>query len=140
MRNKDYWMVFPELLDAQLSRRMGRRIGLSEAVEEPTLLEIKLAAQKLGYTVEIQKEKAYPRRWWDSRGLATIPVMENLTKQQLLLQLSDTIRKKVRPALEKRKEKLKTKKISKKRADTKGKLIRPVEEGKSGRKKPVRRR
>lgn len=133
-------MVFPELMDAQLSRRMGRRIELSKAIEDPTLLEIKLAAQMLGYNVEIQKEKAYPRRWWDNRGLATVPVMDSLTKQQLLLQISDTIRKKVRPALEKRKEQLKSKKTRKKRADSKGKLIRPVEEGKLGRKKPVRRR
>jgi signal recognition particle subunit SRP19 len=140
MRNKNNWMIFPELLDAKLSRKMGRRIDRSTAIEDPSLLEIKLAAQMLGHEVETHKDKAYPRRWWDARGLATIPVKNNLTKQQLLLQLSDTIRKKVRPALEKRKEQLKTKKVRKKGADAKGKLIRPEEEEKSERKKTVRRR
>ncbi|MFQ5978231.1 MAG: signal recognition particle subunit SRP19/SEC65 family protein [Candidatus Heimdallarchaeota archaeon] len=140
MRNKENWMIFPELFDARLSRKYGRRIGLSEAIEEPSLLEIKLAAQMLGYDVETHKDKAYPRRWWDARGLATIPVKEDLTKQQLLLQINDTIRKKVRPALEKRKEQLKTKKTRKKGSDGKGKLIRPIDDDKSGRKKKTVRR
>ena len=108
MKNKANWMIFPELLDASISRKMGRRISLADAIEQPSLLEIKLAAQMLGYDVETHKEKAYPRRWWETRGLATIPKVNNLTKQQLLLQLSDTIHRKVRPALEKRKEQLKT--------------------------------
>jgi len=140
MRNKGSWKVFPELLDATISRREGRRTPVERSVETPSLVEVKLAAQLLGYDVEVHKDKAYPRRWYDCRGLATISIVDDLTKHNLLLQLSDTIRDRVRPALQKKKEQQRTKKDREKGVETRGKLIRQAGERKPRRKKIVRRR
>ncbi len=140
MRNKDSWMIFPEFLDANLSRKQGRRLAVNDAIEAPNLLEMKLAAQLLNYNFNLLKEKSYPRRWWDNNGLLTISKIPSRSKQQILIEISETIRSKVRPAIQKRKEQKKTKKIPSKKAETKGKLIRPIDEKKLDKKKIVRRR
>lgn len=103
-RDRTHYFVFPEYFDKSLSRREGRRLPLSEAVEKPRLLELKLAAEKLGYDYELREHAAYPRQWWQSKGLILIQKKES--KLKTLREISNEIKIRIRPALEKKEKEL----------------------------------
>ncbi len=102
-RENTHYIIFPEYLDKNLTRKQGRRIPLNEALENPTLLELKLAAQKLEYDYEIQEYSAYPRQWWEARG--RILVEKKIPKLQTLRKMSVEIPR-IRAAIIKQKKQL----------------------------------
>lgn len=103
-RDNSHYFVYPEYFDQSLTRKEGRRLPLSLAIENPTLIEIKLAAEKMDYRYEMKKDAAYSRHWWDPKGLILIENKE--TKQQLLVNLGETVKNVIRPALEKQKKEI----------------------------------
>ncbi|MFX0084151.1 MAG: signal recognition particle subunit SRP19/SEC65 family protein [Candidatus Hodarchaeota archaeon] len=116
-RDNTHYVIFPEYFDRDLTRKEGRRLPLKEALENPTLLELKLAAQKLEYNYETREDAAYPRLWWDKKGL--IYVEKRTSKLKTIRDMSSEIHTYIRPALEKQKhqliEKAKKRKIGKTR-------------------------
>ena len=113
-RDNTHYFVYPEYFDRALKRSEGRRLPLDSALENPTLDEIRLAAEKLNLDYDVIKEGSYPRQWWNSRGL--ILVEKKDSKLSTLRNLSHEIEKNIRPALEKMKKELregKKKKIRK---------------------------
>ncbi len=103
-RDNTHYVIFPEYFDKHLTRKEGRRLPLKEALENPTLLELKLAAQKLEYDYETREEAAYPRQWWDKKGL--IYVEKRTSKFKTMRDMSFEIQTHIRPALEKQKKQL----------------------------------
>jgi len=103
-RDNFHYFVYPEYFDQSLTRKEGRRLPLSIAIENPTLLEIKLAAEKMEYKYEIKKDSAYSRQWWNPKGLILIENKE--PKQQLLVNIGKTVKNIIRPALEKQKKEI----------------------------------
>ncbi|MFX1545718.1 MAG: signal recognition particle subunit SRP19/SEC65 family protein [Promethearchaeota archaeon] len=103
-RDTTHYFIFPEYLNQSLTRKEGRRISLEEAVENPTITEIRLAAEKLELDYEIKKYAAYPRHWWERNGL--ILVEKKKSKLQTLKDLSSEIKTYIRPAIEKQKKAL----------------------------------
>lgn len=102
MRKDPRIRIYPEYLDATLTRAQGRRLPQKYAVEKPSLLELKIAAQKLGLEPEVDQEKAYSRRWFEPRGLVYLrhPDPESrVPKTQLLRSLGETVRDYARPRL-----------------------------------------
>ena len=97
-RGPRIFRVFPELIDAQLTRREGRRISQSEGVDHPLSEEIRLAAEHMGYSVTV-KEGSYPRRHWDGRNIVLIE-KKDVPKTKLLGSIAKDIKSFVRPALE----------------------------------------
>lgn len=112
-RDNTHYFIYPEYLDKELTRKEGRRLPIIQALENPTITEIRLAAEKLGYEYEIRKIAAYPRQWWERNGLILIE-KEN-PKLQTLKDLSNEIKMYIRPALEKQKKEL-TKEAKKRRS------------------------
>ncbi len=112
-RDNTHYFIYPEYLDKELTRKEGRRLPIIQALENPTITEIRLAAEKLGYEYEIRKNAAYPRQWWERNGLILIE-KEN-PKLQTLKDLSNEIKMYIRPALEKQKKEL-TKEAKKRRS------------------------
>lgn len=53
--------IFPQYLDARLSRKQGRRLTLHQAVFNPTLEEIHEALLSFGYKDVFIVDKTYPR-------------------------------------------------------------------------------
>ncbi|UCE13321.1 MAG: hypothetical protein JSV04_14190 [Candidatus Heimdallarchaeota archaeon] len=111
-RDNTHFFVFPEYFDKGLTRKGGRRLSLEDALENPTLTELRLAAEKLGYDYEIQEDAAYPRHWWDQKGL--ILIEKKAPKLETLQKLSGEIKTYIRPALEKKKKELQDKRTQKK--------------------------
>ncbi|NHJ02752.1 MAG: hypothetical protein EAX86_11490 [Candidatus Heimdallarchaeota archaeon] len=99
-----HYFIFPEYFDKSLTRKEGRRLPLNEAIENPSLTELRLAAEKIGLSYETRKDAAYPRHWWEPNGI--ILVEKKIGKQQTLKDLSNQVRSYIRPALEKQKKEL----------------------------------
>lgn len=56
-----YVIVYPQYFDSKASRKMGRRVSKSLAVDSPSLARVEEACRKLGLKVILEHDKAYPR-------------------------------------------------------------------------------
>jgi signal recognition particle subunit SRP19 len=104
VRNDHRIRIFPEYFDKSLPRGKGRRLPLKLALENPSLNELKIAGQKLGYEVEIDPQKAYPRTWDNPKGILYIS-MESAqklerNKSKMLIDLSKTVTEYARPKIQ----------------------------------------
>ncbi len=64
----DRIVVWPVNIDSLKSRKEGRKTSKKYAVPSPTLKEISNAAKRLNLNPLIEKDKAYPREWWEVSG------------------------------------------------------------------------
>jgi signal recognition particle subunit SRP19 len=76
-------VLWPAFFDADLSRRLGRRVGTDLAVEEPTVDEIAAAVGQVGYDAVIERNVAYPREHWRERGRVLVDA-DDATKSDLV--------------------------------------------------------
>jgi signal recognition particle subunit SRP19 len=65
-------VVWPANIDAKKSRADGRKISERYAVASPTLKEIAEAAERLGLNPQVEREKAYPKEWWEVSGRVVV--------------------------------------------------------------------
>ena len=65
MRNKHKIMIYPCYFDVKRSRRLGRRVPKSLAVQKPALDELKVIADVLKLVYEVDEEAKHPAAWWD---------------------------------------------------------------------------
>ncbi|MFX1534932.1 MAG: signal recognition particle subunit SRP19/SEC65 family protein, partial [Promethearchaeota archaeon] len=103
------------------SRKEGRRVPKSESISQPTLLELRLAAEKVGWNFEEDKEGVYPKEHWKKRGLIRIEKPDDLNKTMVLKQLSREIKTYVRPRLELKRQQIQESKKYKKKVYSGGK-------------------
>ncbi|UCG90272.1 MAG: hypothetical protein JSU57_00675 [Candidatus Heimdallarchaeota archaeon] len=136
-RDNTHYFIFPEYLDKSLTRKEGRRLSLDLALENPTIAEIRLAAEKLEYNFEVQKFAAYPRQWWERKGL--ILIEKKNPKLQTLKDLSNEIKMYIRPALEKQKKEL-AKEAKKRKSGKYTPRKKPEDKGKPEKFRPKRRK
>jgi len=103
MRSDYRIRIFPEYFDKSLTRGQGRRLSLKKSLENPTLNELKIASQKLGFNVDTDLEKAYPKSWRSPKGLIFISnesggKLEE-KKGKILIDLSKTVKEYARPKI-----------------------------------------
>ena len=84
-------VIWPAYIDAEKSKTEGRKIPKKLAVASPKLAEIEKAAKKLGHKPQTEKEKAYPKTWWDKSGL--VMVEKKKSKNLILREISAEIKK-----------------------------------------------
>ena len=73
MSGKDgRWVVWPAYIDAEKSRGQGRAVSKRDAIEKPTVDEILVAALQMGLNAEAEKDKHYPKEWWEKPGRVLI--------------------------------------------------------------------
>ena len=117
-RDNTHYFIYPEYFDKSLKRSEGRRLPIDNSLENPTLLEIRLAAEKLGLDYEIRESGSYPRQWWDPKGLILVEKKES--KLKTIRKISFEIEKNIKPALEKKRKEVKE---AKKKRGTRPKII-----------------
>ncbi|MBQ6100007.1 MAG: signal recognition particle subunit SRP19/SEC65 family protein [Methanobrevibacter sp.] len=78
--------IWPQYLDKNLSLSQGRKVSKEIAVKEPSLSDIERALKRLGLQYSIQKERAYPGKWYEKSG--RILVEWDKTKLELLKEVS----------------------------------------------------
>ena len=77
-------IIWPAYLDADLTRKEGRRVPSSIAVTEPTVEEIAAAVKQVGYDAVVERNKAYPRRPRDGTGYVAVQNADDAGKSDLL--------------------------------------------------------
>jgi signal recognition particle subunit SRP19 len=76
-------VIWPAYIDADLSRSEGRRVSLSDAVEDPTVDEIARAVQQVGYDAVVERDKTYSREF-EQRGRVLVKGADDATKNDLV--------------------------------------------------------
>lgn len=88
---RDKLVVWPNYIDAQKSKKEGRKISRKDAIDSPTLGEIHTAAEKLGAHPVAERDKAYPRGWWGAKG--RILIEKTKQKNKALREIAREIRR-----------------------------------------------
>lgn len=65
--------IWPAYIDAGRSRGEGRRVPKRDAIENPTIDEIMAAAMEMGLQAEAERDKRYPKEWWEKSGRVLMP-------------------------------------------------------------------
>jgi signal recognition particle subunit SRP19 len=133
-RDNTHYFIYPEYFDKSLKRSEGRRLPIVDSVENPSLLEIRLAAEKLGLDYEIRESGSYPRQWWDPKGLILVEKKES--KLKTIRKISFEIDKNIKPALEKKRKEVKE---AKKKKTSRPKIVASMKKTQSDF-RPKRRR
>ncbi len=82
MPKRDYIILWPSYFDLSKTRNNGRRLPKRYCVDKPSLSELEEAIKSLGFEVTIEKDRAYPRSWWESGRI--IIKKNNLKKSEVL--------------------------------------------------------
>lgn len=82
-------IIYPAYFNVHYSRREGRRVPKNLAFE-PKLDTIARAARELGYSVEIEQYKRYPRFWWSEKGRIIVESEE--PKNEVIKKIARKIR------------------------------------------------
>lgn len=82
--------VWPQYLDKKLTLKEGRKIAKIDAVSDPTISDVERAVKRLGLKYELQKDVAYPGKWYEKSG--KILVEWEGTKLELIRTISSEIK------------------------------------------------
>ena len=89
----DHFYVYPAYLGRGLTRKAGRRVPEPSTVPDVTTEEIVTAAKRLGFQVELEAEKQYPRRFFDYAGRVKVSKKGSVTKAKFLRELAAELHK-----------------------------------------------
>ncbi|WP_296888266.1 signal recognition particle subunit SRP19/SEC65 family protein [uncultured Methanobrevibacter sp.] len=78
--------IWPQYLNRNLSLSQGRKISKEDAVSDPTLAEIEKALKRLGLTYTVDKNRAYPGKWYEKSG--RVLVEYDKSKLELIREVS----------------------------------------------------
>ncbi|OLS28105.1 MAG: Signal recognition particle 19 kDa protein [Candidatus Heimdallarchaeota archaeon LC_3] len=112
--------LFPEYFDRNVSRRVGRRLPRNNSIKDPNLLELKLAAQKMGLETDLFPESSHPSSPTDKKGMLviTLPREMEIKKSGVIKRISELTTSFSRPLLqEKRRKEIENKKQADKKKD-----------------------
>jgi len=88
-RNERKYLLYPLYFDKTLSRLNGRKIGLKNAAEKPTVEMIAKAAGSLGLHPVLEKDRAHSSTPWKKEGRVIIDKKGPKTK--VLMQIADRL-------------------------------------------------
>jgi signal recognition particle subunit SRP19 len=91
MRKQDKVIIWPAYFDQSKTRKKGRRVQKSLAVQSPKISEIKIAAERLGLKNEIAPEAGYPKTPWLKTGM--ILVEKKGSKEQVIRKIANQLLK-----------------------------------------------
>ena len=80
-RGDDVWVLYPLYFDRSISRKAGRRVPISLAVEKPKASEIQTVLEKADRASGVE-EKSHPSRWDKAQG--RVLVSKSSSKEDLI--------------------------------------------------------
>ena len=83
--------IWPQYLDKKLTLNEGRKVSKEIAVSETSLSDIERALKRLGLKYSVDKERAYPGKWYEKSGRVLVEWED--TKLELLKTVSLEIKK-----------------------------------------------
>ena len=84
-------VIWPANLDSTKTRRTGRKLTKTHAVQSPRLEELREAATTLSIEHELTSGKSRPNTWWEKGGYLIIT--KTTRKSELLRSLATEVRK-----------------------------------------------
>lgn len=93
LRKTRSFVLYPEYFDKALSRKEGRKVPRSKAVEDCNLSKIVYACKHLELTHTIEKDKQYSKNWWKSEGRIVINPEGIANKTDLIRRVANIARK-----------------------------------------------
>jgi len=100
MRKQDKAIIWPAYFDQAKTRKEGRRVPKSLAVQSPKIAEVTAAALKLGLKHEVSAEAGYSKTPWAKTGM--LLVEKTGSKEQTIRKIAKQLLK-VRSELVKQK-------------------------------------
>jgi signal recognition particle subunit SRP19 len=91
MRKQEKIILWPAYFDQTKTRKNGRRVPKSLAVQHPKILEIQEAAQKLGLDFEVAADKGYSKTPWVKAGM--LLVEKKGSKEQVISRIAKQLLK-----------------------------------------------
>jgi len=88
-RDEDRYVIWPVYFDKSISRLNGRKVSKKQAVDKPSLEDIKKAAKSLGLNPKVEENVSYPGRFWKKEG--RILVDKKQAKGKILRQIADKL-------------------------------------------------
>ncbi|QZA88328.1 signal recognition particle protein Srp19 [Salinarchaeum sp. IM2453] len=77
-------ILYPAYFDAELTRAKGRRVPEDLAVSDPSVDEVAEAVGQVGYDATIERDAAYPREPWRTRGRVIVKNADDAKRSDLL--------------------------------------------------------
>lgn len=68
LRDRDKYVIWPAYINKANSRKGGRIIRKKHSIGSPEVKEIEQAAFELGFNPIVEKDKKYPKSWWEASG------------------------------------------------------------------------
>lgn len=100
-------VIWPEYLDANLTRKMGRKLPKNIAIQNPTIEELEEAVKELKINYIVEGNKKYPRTWFKGSGRILIEKkdkkMEIIRKIAFIINEKRKLKHKIKEMKEKRK-------------------------------------
>ncbi|MHA1309745.1 MAG: signal recognition particle subunit SRP19/SEC65 family protein [Candidatus Helarchaeota archaeon] len=95
MKNKGFYIIWPQYFDSRLTRKEGRRVNKkSLAVKKPNIKDLIEAAQSLGFEFKINPEALYPRFWYmGNSGYLLIKIDKNYNKTDIIKKIALKLKK-----------------------------------------------
>jgi signal recognition particle subunit SRP19 len=90
MKQKGKAVIWPANLDSRKTRKEGRKVPKSIALEMPKLHEIEEAARNLNLNPISVKEAAHPSAWWEKTGYVIVD-KKGESKISILRKISSNI-------------------------------------------------
>jgi len=91
LRKQDKAIIWPAYFDQTKTRKEGRRVPKSSAVQSPKITEIQEAVARLGLKHEIKTETGYPKTPWLKTGM--IMVEKKGSKEQVIRKIANQLLK-----------------------------------------------
>lgn len=91
MRKQDKAIIWPAYFDANKTRKEGRRVSKTVAVQSPKIVEIQEAAEKLGLKPQAILDKGYPKTPWLKVGMLLVEKKDS--KEHLITKLAKQLQK-----------------------------------------------
>ena len=86
MRKQEKAIIWSAYFDQGKTRKEGRRVPKSLAVQSPRITEIMAAVTKLGLKHEVAANAGYPKTPWVKTGM--IMVEKNISKEQVIKRIA----------------------------------------------------
>jgi len=76
MRKLDKAIIWPTYFDLGKTRKEGRRVPKTMAVQSPKIVEIQQAAERLGLKNEVNLDAHFPKTPWAKTGMLLVEKKE----------------------------------------------------------------
>jgi len=91
VRKQDKAIIWPAYFDQTKTRKKGRRVPKSLAVQHPKIVEVKMAVERLGLKHEFAPEAGYPKTPWLKTGM--IMVEKKGSKERVIRKIANQLLK-----------------------------------------------